>query len=232
MAEDKKDVVRGDVQSVHKGAEKGRKHYKVYEPEEDYGFHLNIATFVTLLLFIILFWTVKVEVKAYKPKHEIEVMTEEVQTEVEQMQEEIPLPKPKLPVQVEEAEEGEEAQEDLSMLEEMQTADFDEFVPPPPEAESVYDFIAVEIKPQVIKRVEPEYPEVARRAGVEGNVYVLIIVDENGDVIDAQVVKSSNPIFDSAAVAAVRKWKFKPGYQRDKPVKVRVMQPIFFRLTK
>ncbi len=205
---------------------------EVYEPEQDYSLHLNIALTITLALFIILLTSIRVEVKPYKPKKEVVVMTEEVNTEVEQMQEEVNIPKPKLPVQVEEAEEGEETA-DLNELGDMETADFNELVaPPPPKTDTAIDFYAVEIKPQIIKRVEPEYPDVARRAGLEGDVFVLMIVDENGDVIDARVVKSTNPIFNDAALKAVRQWKFKPGYQRDKPVKVRIMQPIHFRLTR
>ncbi len=205
---------------------------EVYEPEQDYPLHLNIALTITLAMFIILLTSIKVEVKPYKPKKDIAVMTEEVSTEVEQMQEEVNIPKPKLPVQVEEAEKGEETA-DLNELEGLETSDFNELTaPPPPKTDTAIDFYAVEIKPKVIKRVEPEYPDVARRAGLEGDVFVLLIVDEKGNVASAQVVKSTNPIFNEAALKAVKQWKFSPGYQRDKPVKVRLMQPIHFRLTK
>ncbi len=205
---------------------------EVYEPEQDYSLHLNMALTITLAFFIIMLTSIKVEVKPYKPRKEVAVMTEEVSTEVEQMQEEINIPKPKLPVQVEEAEQGEEAT-DLNELEGLETSDFNELAaPPPPKTDTAIDFYAVEIKPKVIKRVEPEYPDVARRAGLEGDVFVLLVVDENGNVISAQIVKSTNPIFNDAALKAVKQWKFKPGYQRDKPVKVRLMQPIHFRLTR
>ncbi len=211
---------------------KKKEELEVYEPEQDYPLHLNIALTITLALFIIMLTSIKVEVKPYKPKKEIAVMTEEVNTEVEQMEQEVNIPKPKLPVQVEEAQEGEETA-DLEELSGMETADFNELTaPPPPKSDSVIDFYAVEIKPKLIKRVEPEYPDVARRAGLEGDVFVLMVVDEHGNVISAQVVKSTNPIFNEAALKAVRQWKYKPGYQRDKPVRVRIMQPIHFRLTK
>ncbi|HID26212.1 MAG TPA: energy transducer TonB, partial [Thermoplasmata archaeon] len=101
-----------------------------------------------------------------------------------------------------------------------------------PKVEEVYEFYAVEIKPKLLKRVEPIYPEVARKAGIEGQVFVKALVDTNGYVIHVEVLRSTNPVFEQPAVDAAKKFVFKPGYQRDKPVKVWVAIPFKFKLTK
>lgn len=74
------------------------------------------------------------------------------------------------------------------------------------------------------------YPEITKRAGVEGKVYILAFVDESGTVTKAQVLKGIGAGCDEAALDAVQKTKFKPGKQRGKPVKVQVSIPIIFKL--
>jgi protein TonB len=74
------------------------------------------------------------------------------------------------------------------------------------------------------------YPEIAKRAGVEGKVYVLAFVDESGNVTNAKIIKGIGAGCDEAAIDAVRQTKFKPGKQRGTPVKVQVSIPIVFKL--
>ena len=79
--------------------------------------------------------------------------------------------------------------------------------------------------------VKPDYPEVALRAGLEGLVVLEAIVDERGRVgHDIKVVRRLGHGFDEAAVAAVRQWRFRPATRNGKPVKVRRIFPILFRL--
>ena len=112
-----------------------------------------------------------------------------------------------------------------------ETVSFDESSPPPP-TQIVFDVYEVEEPPQPIVQVQPEYPEKAKKAKLEGRVIVVAVVDENGDVIDAYIHYSDNPIFNEAALEAAKKMKFKPGRLKDKPVKVRVLIPFVFKLTK
>ena len=74
------------------------------------------------------------------------------------------------------------------------------------------------------------YPEIAKKAGVEGTVFLQFVVDENGNVVDPQVVKGIGAGCDEEALRAVRQVKFKPGMQRGRPVKVRFQLPVRFRL--
>jgi TonB family protein len=46
--------------------------------------------------------------------------------------------------------------------------------------------------------------------GLSGRVVLEIIINENGDVENARVLQSNNPIFNEAALEAVRKWKYSP----------------------
>lgn len=101
------------------------------------------------------------------------------------------------------------------------------------EEESPY-FVAVEEMPEPIGGLAAiqskiVYPEIARRAGVEGKVYIQAFVDETGNVIKAEVVKGIGSGCDEAALDAVLKTKFKPGIQRGKAVKVKITIPIVFK---
>ena len=96
-------------------------------------------------------------------------------------------------------------------------------------------FVAVEEMPEPIGGIKAiqekiSYPEIAKRAGVEGKVYILAFVDENGNVTKAQVLIGIGACCDEAAQDAVLQTKFKPGKQRGTPVKVQVSIPIVFKL--
>ncbi len=94
------------------------------------------------------------------------------------------------------------------------------------------EFIPVQEKPSPIKTVQPEYPELAKQAGIEGTVIVAALIDKNGKVRDAKVVKSSgtNVGFEELALKAIMEWEFKPAIQNNKPVAVWIYQPIIFHL--
>ncbi len=110
--------------------------------------------------------------------------------------------------------------------------------PPPKEDKKVEEptyFVAVEDMPEPIGGIAAiqskiVYPEIAKRAGVEGRVYVLAFVDKNGDVTKAKILKGIGAGCDEAALRAVEETKFKPGKQRGKPVNVQVSIPVVFKL--
>jgi protein TonB len=99
--------------------------------------------------------------------------------------------------------------------------------------EPVY-FVAVEEMPAPIggiKSIQDKiiYPEIAKRAGIEGKVFVRAFVDETGTVTSAEIVKGIGAGCDEAALDAVLNTKFSPGKQRGKPIKVQVTIPILFK---
>jgi protein TonB len=95
---------------------------------------------------------------------------------------------------------------------------------PPP------DFVAYEKEPTVVKKVEPKYPEIALRAGLEGNVFLKVWVDKEGKVRKAVILKSDAEIFNQAAQEAAQQWVFTPAVMQKGPVSVWVSIPFRFRL--
>ena len=92
------------------------------------------------------------------------------------------------------------------------------------------DFVAVEKEPVVVKRVEPKYPELAMRAGLEGKVWVKIWVDKEGKSKQVVVLKSDAEIFNEPAVEAAKQFVFTPAYMNNGPVSVWVSVPFKFIL--
>ncbi len=106
--------------------------------------------------------------------------------------------------------------------------------PPPPEDMEVFPYIKVEVKPELINRPIPVYPELARKSGLEGVVVVRFTIDTNGTVLKGSAtVKLARPegIFENAALQAIYQWKFSPAYQRDRKVRVKWEQPIQFKIS-
>lgn len=76
-----------------------------------------------------------------------------------------------------------------------------------------------------------KYPEIARRAGVEGKVYVSFVVEKNGNITELQVVKGIGAGCDEEALRVIQLMdKWKPGRQNGNPVRVRISIPFLFRL--
>lgn len=63
----------------------------------------------------------------------------------------------------------------------------------------------------VIKKVEPEYPRVAKSVRAEGEVVVRILVNRKGDVVGACAVEG-HPLLQAASVQAAKEWKFKKDF--------------------
>lgn len=99
----------------------------------------------------------------------------------------------------------------------------DEDQPPP-------DFVPVEKEPQIVKRVIPQYPELAQRAGIEGKVLVKIWVDKDGKPRKAVVLKSDAEIFNQPAIDAAMQYVFTPAIMNKGPVAVWVVIPFTFKL--
>lgn len=198
---------------------------------------LEISLALSLLLLIVAFkFFPHIETQAL----EVEAAQELVDVEdiVNTKQENLPPPPPKPPIPIEAPSDDD--------LEDIEIADTEldeeaEVAPPPPppqkeeEEVSIEFFLAVEEMPEPIGGIQGiqekiVYPEIAKRAGVQGRVYIKAFVDESGTVQKAEVIKGIGAGCDEAAIAAVMKTKFKPGKQRGKPVRVQVSIPILFKL--
>ncbi|MFY0651423.1 MAG: energy transducer TonB [Cyclobacteriaceae bacterium] len=77
-----------------------------------------------------------------------------------------------------------------------------------------------------------KYPNQARRMGIEGRVFVQFVVDKDGTLTDIKAVKGIGAGCDEEAVRVLKSApKWKPGKQRGRPVKVRMILPITFKLS-
>jgi protein TonB len=88
--------------------------------------------------------------------------------------------------------------------------------------------LAARENPVPVRTVAPEYPRDLKNQGVSGLVMVKCTIDEQGNVGETEVTKSSNEQFDKFAVAAIKKWKFKPARQDGNAITVQVTIPIKF----
>ena len=76
------------------------------------------------------------------------------------------------------------------------------------------------VQPVLIHKVNPEYPEIARKVRVKGLLVLEAIITQNGTVENVKVVRGVHPLLDQAGVNAVKQWRYKPATLNGKPVKV------------
>jgi len=94
------------------------------------------------------------------------------------------------------------------------------------------EFVPWDEDPIVVSLPTPKYPDMARKAGIEGKVYVEVLIDTRGKVRDARIIKDSgaNAGFEEAALEAALKGEWRPAMQNKQPVAVRVSYPVVFKL--
>ncbi len=85
---------------------------------------------------------------------------------------------------------------------------------------------------QLVSGAGPTYPTDARSAGIEGEVVVRYDVSAQGQVVNARVDSAEPPgVFDQAALATVRSWKFKAQVKNGEPQTVEnILSRVLFRL--
>ena len=186
--------------------------------------------FVVTVVVAVLFPEFTAEAVAGK-KDQIIINMEDI-PETRQIQRPPPPPRPAMPIETE----SDDVPDDVTI--ESTDLDFDENMvdlpPPPPPGgddmeEEVLEFFMVEDKPIITKNVRPVYPELARKAGLSGRVFVRFMVGRDGRVHEVQILKGEE-IFRQAAIDAVSQFVFKPAMQNDKPVSVWMSQAIKFDL--
>jgi TonB family protein len=84
--------------------------------------------------------------------------------------------------------------------------------------------------PRLLDRVAHRFTEDALQRGVQGAVWLELVVDRTGHPVDVHVVRSLDQGLDDEAVAAVRQWRFAPGTLAGSPVDVQVVVVVDFRI--
>lgn len=203
-----------------------RKYYTVF---------LELGLVAVLVIFIV---AMKVDFRSAAEDanlvEEQEVVEMEEIERTKQEEKPPPPPRPQVPVEVpnDEIIEDQEINLDAELS-------FDEplDMPPPPEEEEEEEdfFVVVENMPELIGGMRKlqgcaEYPEMARKAGIEGRVIIQFIVNEQGQVENPRVVRGIGGGADEEALRCVKQSEFKPGRQRGKPVRVQYSLPVIFKL--
>jgi TonB family protein len=90
--------------------------------------------------------------------------------------------------------------------------------PPPPTPAPAPRVSKGVLTGEVVTKVQPTYPSIAKQINAAGEVQVAILINENGRVIEAKAIKG-HPVLRAAAEDAARKWVFRPTLLDGKPVK-------------
>jgi protein TonB len=103
-----------------------------------------------------------------------------------------------------------------------------------PTGDQVYAEAVVEEKPEMLSGPQPEYPQLLRTAGIEGQVLVQVVIDTMGraEPNSLKIIRSPNPGFDQAVKSAVMRALFRPARVHGRAVRVLVAIPYNFTLKK
>jgi protein TonB len=107
------------------------------------------------------------------------------------------------------------------------TVQLDSVVSRADEVDALFSMADLDQKPRVIYQPGPVLDAKLRKQA-PGTVYVLFVVDREGRVESPMVQKSTDPVFERPALAAVKQWRFEPGKRSGQPVRFRMRVPITF----
>ncbi|MFL5320818.1 MAG: energy transducer TonB [Myxococcaceae bacterium] len=88
----------------------------------------------------------------------------------------------------------------------------------------------VDSQPEVSGEVKVPYPEEARKAEIEGTVLMKVTIDNEGKVVDVKLLKGVGYGLDEAAMAAMKRFKFKPAIKGGEAVSTTITYPYNFEL--
>lgn len=193
------------------------------------------------LIVVLIFFLVAMKVDFRGQQENVDLTEEQEVVKMEQIEQTKheekppPPPAPRVPVEVPNDEIVEDQNFDISA--DLNMGDKLEMPPPPEEEEEEEEdfFVVVEQMPKLkggLAKLQGcvNYPEMARKAGIEGRVIVQFIVNENGNVEEPRVVRGIGGGADKEAVRCVKQADFQPGRQRGNPVRVQYSLPVVFKL--
>jgi len=197
---------------------------------------LEISLVVSLVLHVVLFFAFKrFETEAMNIEKVDTILEVQDIPETEQSKKPPPPAAPTVPIESED----EELLEDITIDDmDISFSDFDDAPPPPRmiiDIDEIPEFLPIEDQPKIIGGEKElykhiKYPEIALRADIEGLVRIRVLIDKNGLPKDFEVITSLHRSCDQAAIDAIKKLKFIPAKQRDKPVPFKLIMQIRFKI--
>jgi len=106
----------------------------------------------------------------------------------------------------------------------------DQVLPPPPPPAVRHPPVSRMMEGNLIHRVQPDYPPLARQVRVQGLVVLRAMISREGTIEDLQVL-SGHPMLVKAAVEAVRQWRYRPYELNGEPVEVETEVKVNFVLS-
>lgn len=208
----------------------------------------NIGLVLTLILVTTAFewkwYDEKVEVSAYNMEADIEM------EDIPVTEQPPPPPPQEIPQEpIIEEKPDDEVDEPPPPMQDMETVQDAVIAPPPPpvvgppkeDTDKIFDIVEEEATPEggmeaYYKFLSDnlKYPRQAQRLGIEGTAFVRFVIDEKGNVIQAESLPGRELGYglDEEAIRVLKLTKWKPGKQRGRAVKVRKVLPVRFRLAK
>jgi protein TonB len=102
---------------------------------------------------------------------------------------------------------------------------------PPPVAPAVTQHLRISqiMEGNLIRRVQPDYPSLARQARIQGPVVLRALISRDGRIENLQVI-NGHPMLAPAAIEAVRQWRYRPYMLNGEPVEVETQITVNFTL--
>ena len=105
------------------------------------------------------------------------------------------------------------------------------YVPPPPKPVPNMPQMRVShmMEGNLVHRVDPGYPPLARQARIQGSVVLRAVIDREGKITNLQLI-SGHPLLVQAAIDAVRQWRYRPYILNEQPIEVETQITVNFVL--
>ena len=194
-----------------------------------YPFTVRIMGLVSVILLIAAFLIFPRFLNSEGNLQQQEIVIEQIDIPQTRQADSPPPPsRPSVPIESE----SEDLDEDITIAE-TELEDFEAWgdAPPPTSTGPRVRFIPYDDPPVARSPINPIYPEIAQEAGIEGTVIVQAFINAKGIVEETIILKGvPNTGLDEAAAEAIKRTRFKPAKQRDRPVGVWISIPVHFTL--
>lgn len=199
--------------------------------KERYPFTIRMMGLVAVIILIAMFLIYPRFIAEDQVTELQEIVIEQIDIPQTRQADSPPPPsRPSVPIESE----SDDLDDDITIAE-TDLEDFEAWdeAPPPPSTNTGprVKFIPYDDPPVAKSAINPVYPEIAQEAGIEGTVIVQAFINAKGIVEETIILKGvPNTGLDEAAAEAIRKTRFKPAKQRDRPVGVWISIPVHFTL--